>query len=57
MENIKIEKEKEYIYSKWNKNVKNPKFKKVKILGKNLTELQISILSIDAALGLKIVND
>lgn len=57
MGHIKIEKEKEYIYSKWNKNVKNPKFKEVKILGKNLTELQISILNIDAALGLKIVND
>jgi hypothetical protein len=57
MNSIKIEPEKEYIYSKWNKNVKTPKFKKVKILGKNLTKFQISILNIDAALGLKIVND
>jgi len=57
MNSIKIEPEKEYIYNKWNKNVKTSKFKEVKTLGKNLTKFQISILNIDAALGLKIVND
>ena len=53
---MEIQSDKEYIYSKWNKNVKNPKFKKIKILGKNLTKFQIAILKTDSLLGLKITN-
>lgn len=46
----------EFIYLKWNKNNKNPKFKEIKILGKDLTKDQICMLVTNKLLGLKITN-
>lgn len=46
----------EFIYRKWNKSIKNPKFKEIKILGKDLTTSQIQMLVTEKLLGLKITN-
>ena len=46
----------EFIYRKWNKSITNPKFKEIKVLGKDLITSQIQMLVTEKLLGLKITN-